>query len=110
MKINKYNKLVCNLHDKNNYVIHARALKQALDNGLILKKVYRAIEFNQEVWLKEYIGMTTKLRTEAKNEFQDFSKLRNNFVFGKTMENVQKHRYLKLVATDKKKKSINFRT
>ena len=35
MKINKCNKLVCNLYDRNNYVIHIRALKQALNNGLI---------------------------------------------------------------------------
>ena len=35
MKINKYNKLVCNLYDKNNYVVHIRALKQALDHGII---------------------------------------------------------------------------
>ena len=44
-----------NLYDKNNYVVHIRALKQALDHGLILKKVHRVIEFNQEAWLKEYI-------------------------------------------------------
>ena len=39
VKINKCNKLVCNLYDKNNYVIHTRVLKQELNNGLILKKV-----------------------------------------------------------------------
>ena len=38
MKIKKYNKLVCNIHDKENYVVHIRALKQALNHGLILKK------------------------------------------------------------------------
>ena len=37
IKIEKYNKLVCNLHDKNNYVFHIRTLKQALNYGLILK-------------------------------------------------------------------------
>ena len=52
MKINKCNTLVCNLYDKNNYAVHIRSLKQALDHGLILKKVYRAIQFNQEAWLK----------------------------------------------------------
>ena len=45
MKINKCNKLVFNLHDKNNYAVHIRLLKTALDHGLILKKV---IQFNQE--------------------------------------------------------------
>ena len=48
MKINKCSKLVCNLYDKNNYVIHIRSLKKVLDHGLVLKKVYRITEFNQE--------------------------------------------------------------
>ena len=48
MKINKYNKLVCNLYDKNNYVVHIRSLKQALNGGLILKKVYKGNEINQK--------------------------------------------------------------
>ena len=49
-----------------NYVVHKRALKQALNHGLILKKVHRVIQFNQEAWLKPYIDMNTKLRTEPK--------------------------------------------
>ena len=47
MKINKCSKLVCNLYDKNNNV-HIRSLKQALDHGLILKKVHTVIQFNQK--------------------------------------------------------------
>ena len=61
MKVNKCDKLVCNLYDKKSYVVHIRALKQALNRGLILKKVHRVIEFNQEAWLKPYIDMNTKL-------------------------------------------------
>ena len=70
VKINKCNKLICNLYDKNNYVVHIRASKQALNHRLILKKVHRVIEFNQEAWLKEYIDTNTKLRTKAKNDFE----------------------------------------
>ena len=82
MKINKCSKLVCNLYDNNNYVVHIRSLKQALDHGLILKKVHGVIQFNQEAWLKKYIDMNTDLRKQAKNDFKnDFSKLMN-YVFG----------------------------
>ena len=65
MKIEKVKKLVTNLDDKTEYVIHMRNLKQALNHGLILKKVHRIIKFNQNVWLKPYIGMNTKLRKKA---------------------------------------------
>ena len=55
-------KLVCNLNDKKNYIVRINVLKQALDNGLKLRKVHRIIEFEQEAWLKEYIDVNTGLR------------------------------------------------
>ena len=70
MKINKCRKLVNTVQDKENYVVHIRTLKQALNNGLWLKKVHRVIKFRQETWLKQYIDMNTKLRTKAKNNFE----------------------------------------
>ena len=55
-RIKKCNKLVRNIQDKENYVAHTRALNQALIHGLILKKVYNVIQFNQKEWLKPYIA------------------------------------------------------
>ena len=108
MKIDKCKKLVCNLRNKKKSVVHIRSLKQALNDGLKLKKVHRIIEFNQEEWLKNYIDMNTELRKIAKNDFEkDFFKLMKYcIVFGKTLENVRKHRDIKLVTTDKKRSKL----
>ena len=79
------------MYDKKEYVVHIRALKQALNHGLILKKVHRVIQFNQEAWLKPYIEMNTKLRTDAKNDFgKDFFKIND----------------IKLITTDKTRNQL----
>ena len=107
MKINTCNKLVCNLHDKNNYTVHIKSLMQVLDHGIILKKVHIVIQFNQEASLKDHLDMNTKLRTEARKEFEKrFFKLMNNSVFGMTLEKVRKHRYIKLVTKDKRRNQL----
>ena len=62
MKIENFEQLVANLQDKTEYVIHIRNLKQALNRGLVLKKVHQVIEYNRNAWLKAYIDMNTDLR------------------------------------------------
>ena len=107
MKIDKCKKKVCDLHNKKKYVVHIKSLKQALNHGLKLKRVHRIIEFSQKAWLKPYIDMNTELRKLAKDDFEkDLFKLMNNAVFRKTMENIRKHRDIKLVTTNKKRNKL----
>ena len=103
MKIRKVEKVAANLHDKTEYVLHIRDLKQALNYGLVLKKVDKVMKFNQNAWIKPYIDMNTDLRRKVKNDFaKDFFKLKNNAVFGKAMENVRKDTDIKLVTTERR--------
>ena len=66
MEIEKVEKLVVNLHNKTEYVINIRNLKQALNHGLVLKKVHRIIQFDQNAWLKPYTDMNIDLRKKSK--------------------------------------------
>ena len=82
MKIVKVEKLVTNLHNKTDYVIHIKNLKQTFNHGLILEKVHRVIKFNEKAWLEPYIDMNTKLRQKVKNNFEkDFFELMNSAFF-----------------------------
>ncbi|XP_057316829.1 uncharacterized protein LOC130657853 [Hydractinia symbiolongicarpus] len=102
-KVHKVEKLIPNLEIKCKYVVHIRALYEAINHGLEFKKVHRVIRFNQKAWLAGYIDHNTRLRTNARNEFEkDFYKLMNLLVFGKTMENIRNHRNIQLVTNEEK--------
>ena len=103
IEVNGVEKLVPNLRNKKNYVIHIQALAQALQHGLRLDRIHQAIGFDQSPWLKTFLYCNTRLRTAATNDVEkDFFKLMNNSIFGKTMENIRKHRNIKLVMTEEK--------
>ena len=100
-KIEKVEKLVAKLHEKTEYVIHIRNLKEALNHGLVLKKVHRVNKFNQNAWLKPCIVMNRDLRKKANNDFE--KTFFNNAVFKKAIENVRKYTDTKLVTTERKR-------
>ena len=103
MKIGRAEILVPNFKRKKGYVVRIETLDQVLKHDLKLKKVHWVIEFQQSRWMMAYIMLNTRLRKDAKNEFEkDFFKLMNNSVFGKMMENIRNYKNMKLVTNDKK--------
>ena len=70
MKIENFENLVANLHDKTEYLIHIRNLR--IKSWISSKKVQKVIKFNQNAWLKPYLDMNTDLRKKAKNDFEKY--------------------------------------
>jgi hypothetical protein len=66
LRIGNCDKLIPNLHDKTKYLIHYENLKQYRSLGLVIKCIHRGIRFQESAWLKSYIDLNTKLRTEGK--------------------------------------------
>jgi hypothetical protein len=81
-------KLVPNLWDKKEYVVHYRLLKYYVSKALIVTKVHWVVQYTQKPWLKKYIEQNTEYRKDATTKFgKDYFKLMNNVIYGKTMEN-----------------------
>ena len=66
LKIGGVEKLIPNLYDKKNYVVHHKTLKQYESFGLKITKIHRGIKFEESAWLKPYIDLNTELRKNAK--------------------------------------------
>ena len=106
-KIDKTSKLITTFKDKKKYVVHISALKRALSHGLKLEKMHRVIQFVRTKWRKPNIEKNTKLRMDSKSDFEkNFYKLMNNCVYGRTMENLRKHRDIRLVTINSERKKL----
>ena len=87
IKVGDVKKLIPNLGNKTNYVVHYRNLQLYLPLGIKLTKIHRVLKFKQSDWMKKYIDFNTEKGMNAANDFErDFFKLMINSVYGKTME------------------------
>ena len=105
IRIKNVEKLILNLNNKTNYVGHYENLKLYDNLDLKITKIHRGIKFEESAWLEEYINLKTKLRIEAKiletTLKSIFFKLKNNFVFGKALENIRNRVDIRLISSDK---------
>ena len=94
-------KLLLTQFNKKNYCVHFKILKYYLEKGLHVTQIHNVVSFTQKKFLKPYIDFNSHKRAQAKNSFEkDFYKLKNNSLFGKTMEDVRKHTQYKLVTNE----------
>ena len=90
--------------EKSLLLIYIKKFKTSIKLRINFEKVHRLIRFNQDEWMKPYIEMNSKIRQKAKNNFEnDFFNSINLAVFEKTMENVRKHRDIKLVTIERRR-------
>ena len=100
IKVGDVKKLIPNLGNKTNYVVHYRNLQLYLSLGMKLTKIHKVLKFKQSDWMKKYIDFNTEKRMNAANDFEkDFFKLMINSVYGKRMENLRKRISVQLVNT-----------
>ncbi|XP_067936706.1 uncharacterized protein [Watersipora subatra] len=103
----KVPKLVPNLRDKCNYVVHHKTLEYYIKKGLRVTKVHRAFKFKESAWMECYIQLNTQLRKEAKTDFgKAFFKLMMNALFGKMMEDVRKRIEVELTTNTKRQQKL----
>ena len=102
IKVGDVKKLIPNLGNKTNYVLHYRNLQLYLSLEMKLTKIDRVLKFKQSDWMKKYIDFNTEKKMNAANDFEkDLFKLMTNSVYGKAMKNLRKRINVRLVNNTK---------
>ena len=90
---------MCDLTNKQKYMIHYRMFKFYFTMGMKVTKIHKIYSFKQSLWLENDINHNTQKRTQAKTNFEkDLYKLMNNAFYGKTMESVRKRVNLEIIS------------
>jgi hypothetical protein len=98
----KTEKLLLTHSTKFNYIIHCRLLKLYIELGAKVTNIHRAIKFKQSCIFKDYIDGNTRKRAETNDPFEkDYYKLKNNSLYGKTVENKRKRKNIRLCKDSK---------
>ena len=98
VKVGDVKKLIPNLGNKTNYVVHYRNLQLYFSLGMKLTKIHRVLKFRQSDWMKKYIDFNTEKGMNATNDFEKkFFKLMINSFYRKTMENLRRRINVRLV-------------
>ena len=96
-------KLVPNLYNKSNYILHSRNLKFYLEQGMKLEKIHRGVKFSQKPFLADFILFNTAMRKGAGSDFaRGLWKMANNSVFGKNLEDQRRHSKIKVIMGEAK--------
>ena len=102
IKVGDVKKLIPNLGNKTNYVVHSRNLQLYLSLGMKLTKIQRVLKFRQSDCMKNYIDFNTEKKMNAANDFEkELFQLMIKSVYGKTMENLRKRINIRLVNNEK---------
>ena len=92
-------KLAGTFRDKKNYFTHIKNLKYYLDQGLIVTKIHRIIEFEQEDFMTEFIDYSAEKRKKSKSAFKcRVAKLIANATYGRFIMNVRNHMEVKILS------------
>ena len=98
IKVGDVKKLIPNLGNKTNYVVHYRNLQLYLSLGMKLTKIHRVLKFKQSDWMKKYIDFNIKKEQMLLIVLRNIIfKLMINSIYGKTMENLRKRINVRLV-------------
>ena len=101
----KHEKLICHLGPRSRYNLSLEMYLLAKQEGVVFTTIHRVVQYNQSTWLAKYIQLNTDLRKASKDVFrQDYYKLMNNAVYGKTLEDVTKHVSFALFTSQNAKK------